>query len=51
LKKALRVATDAFGTYVLSITDTAKTAFVPACSVSGSGKVVAGAALTSGSYG
>ena len=50
-KKALRVLTDATGKYILSITDAAKTPFVPCATVPAIGKVSAGAALTAGSYG
>src|SRR5690349_2854728 len=38
VKKAKRVATDATGKYILSITDTGKTGFYPACSIPGTGK-------------
>lgn len=48
-KKALRVQTLKTGVYVLSITDTAKTAFKPAASVAG--RTVVGAALAAGNYG
>jgi hypothetical protein len=50
-KKALRSLTDATGKYVLSITDTLKTGFVPCCSIAGTGQIAAGARLVAGNYG
>lgn len=50
-KKALRVQTKADGTYILSITDSAKTAFLPCAQVPGTGKTSVGAALITGNYG
>jgi hypothetical protein len=49
-KKALRSLTDATGLYVLSITDTGKSAFVPCCSLP-LGKIAVGSALVAGNYG
>ena len=49
-KKALRVQTSALGIYVLSITDSAKTAFRVCAQLPG-GKVSISAALISGNYG
>ncbi|HEY2250913.1 MAG TPA: hypothetical protein VGH74_07615 [Planctomycetaceae bacterium] len=49
-KKALRVLTDATGKYILSITDSAKTLFVP-CVMLPCGRHVAGTALVVGNYG
>jgi hypothetical protein len=49
-KKALRVQTDASGVYVLSITDSAKSAFRVCAQLPG-GKVSVSAALSSGDYG
>jgi hypothetical protein len=48
-KKALRVQTDNTGKYVLSITDTAKTAFRVAAFFEG--KTIVGATLVTGNYG
>lgn len=48
-KKALRVQTKADGTFVLSITDTAKTGFYPAASIGGRTSV--GAQLVAANYG
>jgi hypothetical protein len=46
------VLTASTGKYILSITDSAKTAFVPCCKVPGiHGGAVVGAALTTGNYG
>jgi hypothetical protein len=50
-KKALRSLTDSTGKYVLSITDTLKTGFVPCCSIAGTGQIAAGPRLTTGNYG
>lgn len=50
-KKAKRVQTDATGKYILSITDTGKTGFVPCAQCPGTGKTVVGAALVAGNYG
>ena len=50
-KKALRVQTLATGIYVLSITDTAKTAFKVCAQVPGLGKTVVGVTLAAGNYG
>lgn len=50
-KKALRVQTDATGKYILSITDTAKTAFKVCAQVPDSGVTVVGATLATGNYG
>lgn len=48
-KKAFRVQTLATGVYILSITDTAKTAFYPCASIAG--KTVVGTQLVTGNYG
>lgn len=48
-KKALRVQSKADGTFVLEITDTAKTGFYPAASIGG--KTVVGAQLVTANYG
>ena len=48
-KKAFRVQTLATGVYILSITDTAKTAFYPCASIAG--KTVVGTKLVTGNYG
>lgn len=50
-KKALRVQTLANGTYILSITDTAKTAFKVCAVVPASGKPVVGMTLATANYG
>jgi hypothetical protein len=50
-KKAIDVLTDATGKYILSITDTGKTLFVPCAICPGTGNVQVGAALTAGNYG
>jgi hypothetical protein len=50
-KKALRVATDATGKYVLSITDTGKTGFYPCCTIPGTNKAAVGSQLVTGNYG
>jgi len=50
-KKAFRVLTKADGTYKLSITDSAKTAFVVCAQLPSFGKVNASAALVTGNYG
>lgn len=50
-KKALRVQTDATGKYILSITDTAKTAFKVCAQVPDSGAIVVGVTLATGNYG
>lgn len=49
-KKALRVQTNASGVYILSITDTAKTAF-KVCAQMPDGEVVVGATLATANYG
>ena len=49
-KKALRVQTNASGVYILSITDTAKTAF-KVCAQMSDGEVIVGATLATASYG
>jgi len=49
-KKALRVQTKANGTYVLEITDTAKTAFYPCAYIDGKTPTV-GTVLATGNYG
>lgn len=49
--KALRVQTDATGTFILSITDTAKTAFNVCASGPNSSGAVVGATLATGNYG
>lgn len=49
-KKALRVQTDATGVYILSITDTGKTAY-KVCAQMPDGAVVVGATLATASYG
>lgn len=49
-KKAIRVQTLANGTYVLEITDTAKTAFYPCCYIDGKAPTV-GTVLATGNYG
>lgn len=48
-KKAWRVQTLATGIYILSITDSAKTAFYPCASIVG--QTVVGTALATGNYG
>lgn len=50
-KKALRVQTLATGIYILSITDTSKTAFYPCAQVPGLGKTIVGTQLVTGNYG
>ncbi len=50
-KKVLRVLTKADGTYILSITDSAKTGFYVAAAVPGTGKVCVSAQLVTGNYG
>jgi len=50
-KKALMVQTKANGTYILSITDSAKTTFYPCATIPGSGEVVVGTRLATASYG
>lgn len=50
-KKALRVQTKAAGTFVLEITDTAKTGFYVCATVPGSGLTVVSAQLVTGNYG
>lgn len=50
-KKALSVQTDATGKYILSITDTGKTGFYPACYIPGRGAPVVGGQLVAGNYG
>ena len=49
-KKALRVQSNASGVYILSITDTAKTAF-KVCAQMPDGEVIVGATLATASYG
>jgi len=49
-KKALRVQTKADGTYILEITDTAKTTFYPCAYIDGR-KVTVGTQLVTGNYG
>lgn len=49
-KKALLVQTKADGTYILSITDTAKTGFYPVAMIPGQ-KAIVGTQLVSGNYG
>jgi hypothetical protein len=49
-KKANHSITDATGKYVLSITDTAKTAFYVACKLPFSGKVAVSRVLATGDY-
>lgn len=49
-KKALRVQTDATGAYILSITDTGKTAY-KVCAQLPDGAVVVGVTLATASYG
>lgn len=49
-KKALKVQTKADGTYVLSITDSAKTGFYPVAHIPGI-KAIVGTQLVSGNYG
>lgn len=50
-KKALRVQTLATGIFILSITDTAKTAFKVCAQAPGSGKTIVGATLITANYG
>ena len=50
-KKALRVQTKATGVYVLSVTDSAKTAFYPCAQVPGLGRTNIGTQLVTGNYG
>lgn len=50
-KKALRVQTKADGSYILSITDTAKTAFKVCAQVPDSGVTIVGVTLATGNYG
>jgi hypothetical protein len=51
-KKALLSLTDATGKYILSITDTVKTGFVPCATIPGlAGRSAIGTALTSANYG
>jgi predicted RecA/RadA family phage recombinase len=50
-KKALRIQTDATGKYILSITDTSKTAFYVCGSTPGSGVTGISAALLTANYG
>jgi len=49
-KKALKVQTKADGTYILSITDSAKTAFYPVIQIPGL-KAIVGTQLATGNYG
>lgn len=49
-KKSFRVQTDATGAFQLSITDTAKTLFVPCAQLPWSGKTIVGLQLTTGNY-
>lgn len=50
-KKALRVQTLANGSYILSITDSAKTGFYVAAAIPGTGKPSVSSQLVSGNYG
>jgi predicted RecA/RadA family phage recombinase len=50
-KKALRVQTTAAGTFVLQITDTAKTGWYPCVQVPGTGRTIVGAQLVTANYG
>lgn len=50
-KKATRVQTDATGKYILSITDTAKTAFYVAAQIPGSSRIAVSAVLATANFG
>ena len=50
-KKMKRVQTDTTGKYILAITDTAKTGFVPCIACPTDGATIVGGALVTGSYG